>query len=191
MEVIDRIQDWYKLNCDGDWEHDYGYSIGTLDNPGWTIRIDLTETALENLEFSQQYQNPVKEHDWYFIKTKERVLDFACGPENLKQVFLIFFDTILPKFADRDFHYVLHLPLEGHHLEIWTPVTARLVNERSLEIVEIDPIEYKNIKVRHFEQIDFDQSDLDKMSMGFKKGDIVEVELEEVADGLILTPRNK
>ena len=75
-ELVDRIQDWYKLNCNGDWEHSYGYSIATIDNPGWTIRIDLSETPLENLEFNEEYQNKEKEHDWFFIKNKEKVLNF-------------------------------------------------------------------------------------------------------------------
>jgi hypothetical protein len=190
-EVIDRIQDWYKLNCNGDWEHSYGYSIATLDNPGWTIRIDLTETPLEDLEYDQQYQNPEKEQDWFIIKTKEQTLDIACGPENLKQVFLIFFEIIIPKFADPEFYFELHLPLTGHHYEIWAPVKAGMVNEKTLEIIEIKSVEYKDIKVRDFELIDFNQEDIEKMDIDFKKGDLVEVDLVEVADGLIITPKRK
>jgi len=33
--VMERIQDWYRRQCDGDWEHSYGVKIETLDNPGW------------------------------------------------------------------------------------------------------------------------------------------------------------
>lgn len=37
---------WYVRECDDDWEHSYGVKIDTLDNPGWTIAIDLRETSL-------------------------------------------------------------------------------------------------------------------------------------------------
>lgn len=42
---------WYASQCDGDWEHAYGVEIGTLDNPGWTLTIDLVGTALESAAF--------------------------------------------------------------------------------------------------------------------------------------------
>ena len=32
---------WYKTNCDGDWEHSYGITLQTLDNPGWHLTVDL------------------------------------------------------------------------------------------------------------------------------------------------------
>jgi Immunity protein 53 len=37
---FDRLQVWYLAQCDGDWEHRHGVTIGTLDNPGWSLRID-------------------------------------------------------------------------------------------------------------------------------------------------------
>jgi hypothetical protein len=40
-----RLQQWYRNECNGDWEHSFGISIETLDNPGWLISIDLEETA--------------------------------------------------------------------------------------------------------------------------------------------------
>jgi hypothetical protein len=42
--VLERLQTWYSSHCDGEWEHDFGVQIGTLHNPGWTLRIDLTGT---------------------------------------------------------------------------------------------------------------------------------------------------
>lgn len=35
------LQDWYCSQCNGDWEHGYGVSIETLDNPGWSLKIEL------------------------------------------------------------------------------------------------------------------------------------------------------
>jgi hypothetical protein len=41
------IQDWYLRQCNGEWEHAHGITIETLDNPGWTVRIDLSGTPWE------------------------------------------------------------------------------------------------------------------------------------------------
>jgi len=56
MGLIEQIQAWYAAQCNGDWEHQYGISIDTLDNPGWCVTIDLTRTSLENVVF-QPYVN--------------------------------------------------------------------------------------------------------------------------------------
>ena len=48
---IEELQAWYEAQCDGDWEHDWGVRIGTLDNPGWSVDINLEGTPLEGREF--------------------------------------------------------------------------------------------------------------------------------------------
>ncbi|MEU1470579.1 Imm53 family immunity protein [Streptomyces sp. NPDC005761] len=42
--VVDWLQHWYASHGDGGWEHEWGVTIGTLDNPGWTVMISLEET---------------------------------------------------------------------------------------------------------------------------------------------------
>ncbi len=44
---------WYLAECNDDWEHSYGVKIDTLDNPGWTISIDIRETNLEGRAFEK------------------------------------------------------------------------------------------------------------------------------------------
>jgi hypothetical protein len=39
MGLIEQIQGWYAAQCNGDWEHRYGVSIDTLDNPGWSVTL--------------------------------------------------------------------------------------------------------------------------------------------------------
>ena len=51
MEILEDIQRWYAAQCDGDWEHVFGLTISTLDNPGWSVKIDLEDTLLERLPF--------------------------------------------------------------------------------------------------------------------------------------------
>lgn len=50
-DLISWLQDWYTAQCDGDWDHHYGITIGTLDNPGWYVLINLAETPLEGATF--------------------------------------------------------------------------------------------------------------------------------------------
>ena len=44
--VILQLQQWYEAQCNGDWEHHYGISIESQDNPGWRVEIDLKDTPL-------------------------------------------------------------------------------------------------------------------------------------------------
>jgi len=52
MKALSLLEKWYSAQCDGDWEHQYGVSIGTLDNPGWTLEIDLRGTDSEDRTLS-------------------------------------------------------------------------------------------------------------------------------------------
>ena len=190
-ETIEKIQDWYKINCNDDWEHRYGYKIETLDNPGWAIKIDLTDTALNNLEFERKFQNPNNRDDWFNIQTENRILFIHCGPENMKKVFEIFFDEIILEHSDSNFEYKVHLPISGFGIEIWTPAKSKLINERTVQITEIEKIEYKNIKVRDTEYINFIPTDLEKLKLNYSVGDILEVELERIFGRTVLTAKSK
>jgi hypothetical protein len=78
------LQSWYMSHCDGDWEHGYGISIETLDNPGWTLRFDLAGTPLEGRDFERfDYQRD--EHDWLRMWVENGVFCIVCGPLNLSE----------------------------------------------------------------------------------------------------------
>jgi hypothetical protein len=48
--MLDWLQNWYIENCDGDWEHSFGVEITTIDNPGWMVTIDVSETKIKDIE---------------------------------------------------------------------------------------------------------------------------------------------
>ena len=50
MNNIQKLQLWYRKQCNEDWEHQYGVSIDTLDHPGWTVVIDLVDTDLQSMQ---------------------------------------------------------------------------------------------------------------------------------------------
>ncbi len=75
--VLTWIQAWYATQAAGDWEHGYGISIHSLDNPGWSVRIDIHGTALARRPMDAQSVHR-SEHDWYVITLKDG-FDGACG----------------------------------------------------------------------------------------------------------------
>ena len=69
-DSISWLQTWYTTQCDGDWEHDYGIAIGTLDNPGWYVVINLVDTPLETAVF-EPVQRHRSEDDWVECRVVE------------------------------------------------------------------------------------------------------------------------
>ena len=59
-DSLAQLQQWYLSNCNGDWEHTYGVSIGTLDNPGWSLKIELTGTSCDGRDLPR---SSVGDHD--------------------------------------------------------------------------------------------------------------------------------
>jgi hypothetical protein len=83
------IQKWYLSNCDGDWEHAYGISIGTLDNPGWSVTINLRGTQSEGLTMDR-IQRETTDSDWVHCSISNMEFQGAGGPENLDEILQIF-----------------------------------------------------------------------------------------------------
>ena len=76
------LQSWYVAQCDGDWEHEFGVEIGTLDNPGWRVSIDLSGTALADAEYSRTEVHRSSD-DWCVTWVDAHQFHAACGPTNL------------------------------------------------------------------------------------------------------------
>jgi hypothetical protein len=87
--MIKALEQWYSKHCDGDWEHNYGVKIDTLDNPGWCVSIDLTGTELEKKCFSE-IKVERSGNDWYHCSVNENIFIGRCGPSNLTETLNIF-----------------------------------------------------------------------------------------------------
>lgn len=95
MSVIEQIQAWYASQCNGDWEHQNGVSIDTLDNPGWSVSINLAGTELEGAMIPP-YRQDSGEDDWVFCEIKDRT--FIGNGDPSKLVFILdMFTSLLPK----------------------------------------------------------------------------------------------
>jgi len=88
---LERLQKWYESNCDGYWEHQYGVTIDTLDNPGWKISIDLWGTDLEDLPFEFQ-DIERKDDNWLHCRVIDKKFEGAGGPYNLTEILRVFLD---------------------------------------------------------------------------------------------------
>lgn len=87
MNHLLQLQEWYESQCNGDWEHSYGISIGTLDNPGWLVEIDLTETSQYGVHFVElQRGDCERDSDWISCKVTDSKFTGTGGARNLEEI---------------------------------------------------------------------------------------------------------
>lgn len=93
MEIIEWIQAWYLDQCDGHWEHQYGMVIETLDNPGWSIRVELegTDYAIPDETWKQI---ELSERDWYGYKIEKNVFEASGDPAKLGFLLRLFKEKV-------------------------------------------------------------------------------------------------
>lgn len=89
---------WYLSQCDNDWEHIHGVKIETLDNPGWSLLIELADTELEGQAFERVTQGQPsgsleewqRTGSWWIAAVEGTVFEAHCGPLDLPAVIGIF-----------------------------------------------------------------------------------------------------
>ena len=84
------LQEWYQHQVNGEWEHTYGISITTLDNPGWALKIEVRDTDLSNHLFDEVKHQGPSAHDWFACHVKDNAFEAFCGPMHLRDVMVIF-----------------------------------------------------------------------------------------------------
>lgn len=95
MNEYDWLMRWYRVQCDGEWEHEYGIEIGTLDNPGWSLKIDLRGTALEGrawdgLSFNIENGSDDPDSSWYSCSIKDLRYEGYGGTRDLANLIRVF-----------------------------------------------------------------------------------------------------
>ena len=88
--LITRLQDWYSSACNGDWEHTYGITVNTIDNPGWSLRIELVDTLLYEKKFAPIKIQRVDKDDWVSCSIKDGIFEGFGGSKNLAEILRIF-----------------------------------------------------------------------------------------------------
>lgn len=86
---------WYATECNGDWEHQNGIRIETIDNPGWRVTIGLYGTLLEDVPFSPvRFNVDVPNGDptqrWHMCRVADCCFTGAGGALDLDVILGIF-----------------------------------------------------------------------------------------------------
>lgn len=92
------LSQWYLSQCDNDWEHSYGVKIDTLDNPGWSLKIELTDTSLEGRAFdrvahgepSDDLEEWQRTGSWWVATVQGGSFEASCGPLDLSATIGVF-----------------------------------------------------------------------------------------------------
>jgi hypothetical protein len=85
------LMEWFTAQCDGDWEHDLGIIIETIDNPGWSVRVRIGDTELEGLVVDWQ-KDEESEHVWLHWCSTGQMFEAYCGPADLARALAAFRD---------------------------------------------------------------------------------------------------
>jgi hypothetical protein len=81
---LDFVTNWCVAHCNGDWEHDVGIKIETLDNPGWAVDVRIAETELEGVATEWRREEASAE-DWLHWRSTGEMFEARCGPGNVSQ----------------------------------------------------------------------------------------------------------
>ena len=86
--LLDYLQEWYANRCNGEWEHQYGVKIETLDNPGWQVEVDLGDMSRD----FRRVEHHAGADDWLTCWVEDGKFHGACSPKNLSRVLSVFRD---------------------------------------------------------------------------------------------------
>ena len=84
-DVLLWLEQWYGSQTNGEWEHECGIRISTLDNPGWRVKIDLKDTELDGARLDRVVVERTDD-DWIQCWTDGTTFNGAGGPSNLVEL---------------------------------------------------------------------------------------------------------
>ena len=87
---IQRLTEWYAAQCNGEWEHGWGFKITTLDNPGIAVDINLTDTPLAAVPFEEKKDKYESETEWMICSRREDRFEGRGAPCRLEDIILEF-----------------------------------------------------------------------------------------------------
>jgi hypothetical protein len=87
MDTATLLQDWFAKNSDGEWEHQHGVKIETIDNPGWSVHIDLKGRPADGAQFERiERGSEESEGGWIVCDVRDGVFEGFGGPGNLTEI---------------------------------------------------------------------------------------------------------
>ncbi len=98
MSILIWLQEWFKSQCDGDWEHSYGIKLESLDNPGWSVTIE-TENSNSELNDFDWISNEVNDTDWHYYRVINGAYE-ASGDFNKLEKLITIFKNLIERPSD-------------------------------------------------------------------------------------------
>lgn len=93
-EQYEFIANWFKSQCNGDWEHYNQIKIGTTGNPGWYLEVDLEGTELYNVDIDPYTIGDIDD-EGLGIRCKEGKFKAVGGPGSFSELLNLFRDFII------------------------------------------------------------------------------------------------
>ncbi|WP_426491658.1 immunity 53 family protein [Hymenobacter sp. 102] len=89
MDALAWLQQWYKSQCDGEWEFRQGIKILSVSNPGWSVEIDVSDTVLEDVSIEPRGHNKTPD-DWYGFVLEDGLFVGSGDSSKLEFIILAF-----------------------------------------------------------------------------------------------------
>lgn len=89
IDEITQLEAWYDAQCNGEWEHFYGITIASLDNPGWKVEIDLAGTPFAARPFAP-VDRRTSDRSWLHCEVTGGKFQGAGGPQMLRPILQTF-----------------------------------------------------------------------------------------------------
>lgn len=177
MNNLEIIQEWYKNQCNGDWEHENGIKINTTDNPGWSVTIDLVDTSLDHFYYHEESINSL--NDWFIINSNGKIFSASGDFHKLNFVLEKFiYSFALPNIKKAETKYTVYELIDNtSDIKVYRNLEAKMINMIEFEITSIPKLDKRDLKV--LDVNDFEKIDFNKVSerSSFELGNIVRCDL--------------
>lgn len=71
--------------CNGSWEHEHGFTLNNIDNPGWDFRFDLRDSDISDIPMAEILVKK-NERDWYYCRIIDNTFIGSGGAKNLVDI---------------------------------------------------------------------------------------------------------
>ncbi|MFI5589994.1 Imm53 family immunity protein [Amycolatopsis sp. NPDC051758] len=88
-EEILWLSEWFSSQCDGDWEHEFGVRLETLDNPGWRLLVDIVGTGVEGRVLPRSKVD-LGAGRWLWTSADGKSYEGSCDVRSLRELVAAF-----------------------------------------------------------------------------------------------------
>ena len=86
---LEWLDEWYRHQCNGEWEHKQGMRLRMLDDPGWQLTIQLEGTSAKNTR-PQRLRMETRGGGWLACSIGAERFEGSGDPRKLEQIIGVF-----------------------------------------------------------------------------------------------------